>query len=165
MPSSSAPALRRRHGSTGRRWPSVASRSFRSFSPQAWSSRRMAVPCARRVGKSSSGPSVAHCATKKESRRRRQCIGTSYRTGRSTIMHIFKRREQAIAAAPGFLNRGDRHALEVGPKSGNPDGTVLDERDLSQLWDKSLGAATPVPFAQGDRGQAQEPDHWRRSHG
>jgi hypothetical protein len=89
----------------------------------------------------------------------------SYRTGRSTIMHIFKRREQAIAAAYGFLNRGYRDALEVGPMSGNPDGTVLDERDLSQLWDKSLGAATPVPFARGDRGQAQEPDHWRRSHG
>ena len=89
----------------------------------------------------------------------------SYPTGRSTIMHIFKRREQAIAAAYGFLNRGYRDALEVGPMSGNPDGKVLDERDLSQLWEKSLGAATPVPFAPGDRGQAQEPDHWRRSHG
>ena len=57
----------------------------------------------------------------------------SYLTGRSTIMHIFKRREQAIAAAYVFLNPGYRDALEVGPMSGNPDGKVLDERDLSQL--------------------------------
>jgi hypothetical protein len=48
-------------------------------------------------------------------------------------MHIFKRREQAIAAAYGFFNPGCRDALEVGPMSGNPDGKVLDERDLSQL--------------------------------
>jgi hypothetical protein len=80
----------------------------------------------------------------------------SYLTGRSTIMHIFKRREQAIAAAYVFLNPGYRDALEVGPMSGNPDGKVLDERDLSQLWEKSLGAATSVPFARADRGQAQE---------
>jgi hypothetical protein len=74
-------------------------------------------------------------------------------------------REQVIAAAYGFLSRGYRDALEVGPMSRNPDGKVLDERDLSRLWEKSLGAATPVPFARGDRGQAQELDHWRRSHG
>ena len=30
----------------------------------------------------------------------------SYRTGGSTVMHLFRRREHAIAAACGFLNRG-----------------------------------------------------------
>lgn len=57
----------------------------------------------------------------------------SYRTGGSTVMHIFKRREHAIAAACGFLNRGYRDALEVGPMSENPEGTLLNEQDLKNL--------------------------------
>jgi hypothetical protein len=37
----------------------------------------------------------------------------SYRTGGSIVMHIFKRKELAIDAACGLLNRGDSDALEV----------------------------------------------------
>jgi hypothetical protein len=68
----------------------------------------------------------------------------SYRTGRSTIMHIFKRREHAIAAACGFLNRGYSDTLEVGPMSGNPEGQLLNEQDLKRIRDKSLEAATTL---------------------
>jgi hypothetical protein len=60
-----------------------------------------------------------------------------------------QKKEHAIAAAREFIDRGYRDALEVGPMSENPDGKVLDERDLSQRWEKALGAATPVPFARG----------------
>jgi hypothetical protein len=113
--------------------------------------RRTAVPCARRVGKLSSGrperSSLRNQERKPEETSKHWYL--SYRTCRSTIMHIFKRREQAIAAAYRLLNRGYRDALEVGPMSGNSDGKVLDERDLSQRWEKSLGAPTSVPFARG----------------
>jgi hypothetical protein len=71
----------------------------------------------------------------------------SYRTGGSAVMHVFKRREHAIAAASEFLDRGYRDALEVGPMSENPEGKLLDERDLRRIWDKSSGAATPAPAA------------------
>jgi hypothetical protein len=37
----------------------------------------------------------------------------SYRTGGSTVMHISKRKQHAIAAACKFLNNGYRDALEV----------------------------------------------------
>ena len=67
----------------------------------------------------------------------------AYRTGGSTIMHIFKRREQAIAAAYGFLNHGYRDALEVGPMLGSSKGNLLDERDIRRIWDENPGAATP----------------------
>ena len=46
----------------------------------------------------------------------------SYRTGSSTVMHVFKKRELAIAAAWGFLDCGSRHALEVGPMLVSPGG-------------------------------------------
>jgi hypothetical protein len=62
-------------------------------------------------------------------------------------MHVFKRREDATAAASEFLDRGYRDALEVGPMSENPEGKLLDERDLRRIWDKSSGAATPAPAA------------------
>jgi hypothetical protein len=69
----------------------------------------------------------------------------SYRTSGSTVMHIFKRRENAIVAACGFLNRGYRDELEVGPMSGNPEGQLLNEQDLKRIWNKSLGTAAPAP--------------------
>ena len=56
----------------------------------------------------------------------------SYRTGDSTVMHVFKERELAIAAAWGFLDCGSRDALEVGPMSGNPEGRLLNEQDLQR---------------------------------
>jgi hypothetical protein len=68
----------------------------------------------------------------------------SYRTGGSTIRQIFKRREHAIGAACGLLNRGYSNALEVGPMSGNPEGKLLNEQDLRRISDKSLEAATTV---------------------
>ena len=52
----------------------------------------------------------------------------SYRTGGSTIRQIFKRREHAIGAACGLLNRGYSNALGVGPMSGNPEGKLLNEQ-------------------------------------
>jgi hypothetical protein len=67
----------------------------------------------------------------------------SYRTGGSAVMHIFKRRELAIAAAREFLDRGYRDALEVGPMLGSREGNLLDERDIRRIWDKNPGAATP----------------------
>jgi hypothetical protein len=39
-------------------------------------------------------------------------------------MHVFKKRELAIAAPLGFLDYRSRDALEVGPMSGNPERTV-----------------------------------------
>jgi hypothetical protein len=48
----------------------------------------------------------------------------SCRTGDSTVMHVFKERELAIAAAWSFLDCGSRDALEVGPMPGNPEMTV-----------------------------------------
>jgi hypothetical protein len=62
-------------------------------------------------------------------------------------MHIFKRRENAVVAACEFLKRGYRDALEVGPMSGNPEGQLLNEQDLRQIPDKSMGTATPAPAA------------------
>src|SRR5208283_3919456 len=43
----------------------------------------------------------------------------SYRTGGSTVMHLFKRRELAIAGACELLNRGSPDALQVGPDARN----------------------------------------------
>lgn len=71
----------------------------------------------------------------------------SYRIAGSTVMHIFKRREDAVVAAGEFLNRGYRDSLEVGPMSGDPEGQLLNEQDLRQIRDKSLGAPTPAPGA------------------
>jgi hypothetical protein len=71
----------------------------------------------------------------------------SYRTGGSTVMHIFKRKEHAIAAACKFLNHGHRDALEVGPMLGSLEGNLLDERDIGRIWDKNPGAATPDSVA------------------
>lgn len=67
----------------------------------------------------------------------------SYRTGSSTVMHVFKKRELAIAAAWGFLDCGSRHALEVGPMLGSPGGKVLDERDIRRIRDENPGVETP----------------------
>ncbi len=67
----------------------------------------------------------------------------SYRTGGSTVMHIFKRKEHAIAAAREFIDRGHRDALEVGPMLGSLEGNLLDERDIRRIWDENPGAATP----------------------
>lgn len=98
--------------------------------------RKMAAPCARRVEKSSSGPNVAHCATQKESRRRRQYIGTHRVSDRrihdNAHTHI-QEKEQAIAAAYGFLDRGYRDALKVGPPSGNPEGRLLNKQNLQRV--------------------------------
>ena len=82
----------------------------------------------------------------------------SYRTGGSTVMHLFRRREHAIAAACGFLNRGHRDALEVGPMSGNPKGKLLDERRLRQIWDKSLDQQHLHRRLGRGRAKAQEPN-------
>ena len=71
----------------------------------------------------------------------------SYRTGGSTVMHVFKRRELAISAAREFIDCGYRDALEVGPMSGDLEGQLLKEQDLRQIRDKSLGTATPAPAA------------------
>ena len=71
----------------------------------------------------------------------------SYPTGGSTVMHIFKREEHAIAAACKFLNHGHRDALEVGPMLGSLEGNLLDERDIRRIWDKNPGAATPDSVA------------------
>lgn len=67
----------------------------------------------------------------------------SYRTGGSMVMHVFKRREHAIVAACGCLNRGYHDALEVGPMLGSPEGKVLDERAIRRIRDENPGAATP----------------------
>jgi hypothetical protein len=71
----------------------------------------------------------------------------SYRTGGYTV-NIFKRREQVIAAAYGFLNRRYRDALEVGPMLGSSEGNLLDERDIRRIWDENPGAATRDSTAQ-----------------
>jgi hypothetical protein len=67
----------------------------------------------------------------------------SYRTGGSMVMHVFKRREHAIAAACGCFNRGYHDALEVGPMLGFSEGKVLDERAIRRIRDENPGAATP----------------------
>jgi len=67
----------------------------------------------------------------------------SYRTGSSTVMHVFKKRELAIAAAWDFLDCGSRHALEVGPMLGSPGGKVLDERDIRRIRGENPGVETP----------------------
>jgi len=66
----------------------------------------------------------------------------SYRTGGSTVMHIFRRRELAIAAACEFFGRGSHDALEVGPMLGTRKGNLLDERDLQRIR-----SATPASAA------------------
>jgi hypothetical protein len=71
----------------------------------------------------------------------------SYPTGGSTVMHIFKREEHAIAAACKFLNHGHHDALEVGPMLGSLEENLLDERDIRRIWDKNPGAATPDSVA------------------
>ena len=78
----------------------------------------------------------------------------SYRTGGSTVMHVFKRREHAIAAASEFLDRGYRDALEVGPMSENPEGKLLDERDLRRIWEKSSEQQRPHQALGRGRAQA-----------
>jgi hypothetical protein len=59
-------------------------------------------------------------------------------------MHIFKRRELAIAAACEFFNRGCHDALEVGPMLGTREGNVLDERDLQQIQSATPASAARV---------------------
>jgi len=71
----------------------------------------------------------------------------SYRTGGSTITQIFRRREEAIAAGYRLINRGYSNALEVGPMSGNPEGKLLNEQDLTRIRDKSLESATTIQSA------------------
>jgi hypothetical protein len=70
------------------------------------------------------------------------------------VMHVFKRREHAIAATCGCLNRG----FEVGPMLGFAEGKVLDERDTGGSGMKTLEQRGPIqPFGRYRR-QAQEPD-------
>jgi hypothetical protein len=64
----------------------------------------------------------------------------SYRTDDSTVMHVFKERELAIAAAWGLLDSGSRDALDVGPMLRNPEGRLLNERDLQQIRGARLTA-------------------------
>jgi hypothetical protein len=71
----------------------------------------------------------------------------SYRTGGSTVMHIFKRKEHAIAAACKFLNHGHHDALEVGPMLGSLEENRLDGLAIRRIWDKNSGAATPDSVA------------------
>ena len=91
----------------------------------------------------------------------------SYRTGGSTVMHIFKRRELAIAAACGLLSRGSRDALEVGPMLKIRKGNVLDERDLQRIRSATPASAAPAlsadrySLAKTGRRPAQEPDDGR----
>jgi hypothetical protein len=73
----------------------------------------------------------------------------SYRTGGSAVMHIFKRRELAIAAACGLLGRGSRDALEVGPMRETRQGNVLYERDLQQI--RSITPASAARALSADR--------------
>ena len=68
----------------------------------------------------------------------------SYRTGDSTVMHVFKERELAIAAAWGFLDCGSRDALEVGPMLGNPEGSLLNEQDLQRIRHRTAGSLAPT---------------------
>lgn len=68
----------------------------------------------------------------------------SYRTGGSTVMHIFKRRELASAAACEFFRRGFHDALEVGPMLGTREGNVLGERDLRRIESATPAAAARV---------------------
>jgi len=65
----------------------------------------------------------------------------SYRTGGYTVMHVFKGRELAIAAACEFLDRAPRDALEVGPMLGEREGELLDEHDLQRIRGGTAGSA------------------------
>ena len=46
----------------------------------------------------------------------------SYRTGGTTVMHIFKGKELAIDVACRFFDRGYHESLEVGPMLGSREG-------------------------------------------
>jgi len=72
----------------------------------------------------------------------------SYRTDGSIVMHIFKKKELAIDAACGLLNRGYSDALEVGPMLGTRKGNLLKERDICRIQDDRSGASTPESAAQ-----------------
>jgi hypothetical protein len=74
------------------------------------------------------------------------------------VMHVFKGREDAIAAACGFFDGGYFDALEVGPMSGNPKEKLLDEQNLGQIWDKSLKQQHPHRPLGRDRAKAREPN-------
>ena len=80
----------------------------------------------------------------KKAEETRMAWNVSYRTGGSTVMHIFKRRELAIAAACGFFSGGSHDALEVGPMLGTREGNVLDERDLQQIQSATPASAARV---------------------
>jgi hypothetical protein len=71
----------------------------------------------------------------------------SYRTGGSTIMHMFTRRELAIAGARKLLSRGSCDALEVGLMRGTRKGKVLDRRDLQRIRDGIVRSTTPASAA------------------
>ena len=90
-----------------------------------------------------SGSGQSQCDRERTQRETSMHWYVSYRTGGSMLMHVFKKRKHAIAAACGCLNRGYHDALEVGPILGSPEGKVLDERDIRRIRDENPGAATP----------------------
>jgi hypothetical protein len=64
-----------------------------------------------------------------------------------------------------LLDSGSRDALDVGPMLRNPEGRLLNERDLQQIrgaklkllgWDRLIGMRQ-----RSQSTQAQEPDDWR----
>jgi hypothetical protein len=73
----------------------------------------------------------------------------SYRTGGRTVMHILKSRELAIDAACRFLDRGHHDALEVGPKLGSREGSVLDRGEIQRI--QETRTSRPTAVAKPDR--------------
>jgi hypothetical protein len=66
----------------------------------------------------------------------------SFRTGGTTIMQIFRTKEQAVEAACVFLDAGHRDALEVGPMLGLREGHVLNVDAIRQArQERKIGLA------------------------
>jgi hypothetical protein len=89
----------------------------------------------------------------------------SYRTGGSTVMHVFKRREDATAAASEFLDRGYRDALEVGPMSENPEGSCSTSETSGGSGINRREQQRPHQPLRRGRARAREPDDGRGGHG
>jgi hypothetical protein len=68
----------------------------------------------------------------------------SYRTVDSTVIHVFKKKELAIAAPWGFLDYRFRDALEIGPMLRDPEGRRLHEQDLQRIRHRRAGSAAPT---------------------
>ena len=73
----------------------------------------------------------------------------SYRTGGTTVMHIFKGKELAIDVACRFFDRGYHESLEVGPMLGSREGNVLDQGDIRRI--RETETPRPTAVAKPDR--------------